>query len=258
MTSEKVMLNLAPAHSATLLVALVLGGCFGPRLVEPETTVSPYPAPKLWAVLPMDNQSGVSFVDPARLADHVAQALQQIRGIEVVPVNRSLEAMARLNLARIDSVTQVHAVMQALDVDGVILGTVTAWDPYEPPRIGLSLSLYSRQIPPNGAFDPRALTYAPVSTALPGEVRFDQPVSQVSDVYDAANGTILLTLEHFAEGRTAPHSPSGWRRYLLNMDLYSQFVTHEAVRRLLREEQARLAGPASEARVDEPNRQWGD
>ncbi len=251
MTSEKVMLGRRCRRLALTLAMLCCGGCFGPRFTQPDPQISPYPAPKLWAVVPFDNQSGTSLVDPARAADHVAQQLQQVEGITVVPVNRVLEAMALDNRPRIESVHDAMALMQSLEVDGLIVGTITAWDPYEPPKIGATLSLYARSVPNHGGLDTRRLTHAPTATTLPGELEYRQPVNQVSGYFDASNGSILNALEAYTDGRVPPDSAAGWRGYLLNMNLYHEFVSHELTRRLLLAEYERLYPQASSSPADE-------
>jgi len=249
LTSEKVMLNRSRpcgrTAPAVLAVLMLMAGCqfFEKDIEQPDTTASPYPSAKLWAVAPIRNESGTTLVDSLVVADKIAQQLQQVDGITVVPVNRVLQAMQSTELKQVNSVGDAMGLMQTLDVDGLIVGTVTAWDPYEPPKIGATVQLYSRRVPDAQAVDTRALTYAATDRRLPGLTEHSQPIAQASGYFDAANGAVLKNLRHYATGRTPPRSAAGWRSYLLSMDLYTEFVSHELTRQLLESERRRLNPP---------------
>ena len=258
MTSEKAMLSRMPDPAGCLTIGLLtivcamVVGC-GPRIDEPAVYASPYPAPKLWAVMPFRNESGTTIPDGVRLADKLTQRLQQIDGIDVLPVNRVIEAANATEIGPIDSVGEAISLMQALDVDGLIVGSISAWDPYEPPKIGATIQLYSRRNPGNSsAVDTRSLTYAATDQELPGTTRFDQPVATAGGYFDAANGGVLKRLTAYAEGRSGYESPSGWRAYLINMDLYSEFVSHELMRRLFKAEWERLTAERQATPLTQP------
>jgi hypothetical protein len=243
MTSEQAMLS----RSLATLIAVwagAIGGCdLLPKKVErPQSLSSPYPAPKVWAVAPLRNESGTTQLDPLRVSDQIAQQVQQVHEIDVVPVNRVVEAMQAAKLREVGSKVDALALINTLDVDGLIVGSLSGWDPYQPPKIGATLQLYARTLPRNeAALDPKALTRAPSDATLPGLRPHRQPVATASGYFDAANGDVRARLLAYAEGRVPPES-AGWRRYLLDMDLYGEFVSHELVRRLLGAEWKRLHG----------------
>ena len=221
-------------------------------MAMPRMFSSPYPAPKLWAVMPFRNESGTSAVDGVAFADRLAQQLQQVEGVRVLPVNRVIETMASREMGVVDTVGEAMELAGALGVDGLLVGTITAWDPYEPPKIGAAVQLYSRGR--GGAMervDPRRLSRSTRGGALPGAVRHAQPVAEAGGYFDAANGRIRRNLRHYARGRSPLDSPAGWRRYLLDMDLYSEFVSSELMRRLFAAEWDRLRkGTASDDTSD--------
>lgn len=233
------------AAMAAMLAMLVMTGCGGPeRMPEPKVFPSPYPGVKLWAVMPFRDESGTSEVDGAAMADRLTQQLQQVEGVNVLPVNRVLEAMEERGLIIVDSAADAMELAAALGVDGLLVGTITAWDPYDPPRIGAAVQLYS---PGRGGgsagLDPRRLrgaaTGGPVFDGPNGTDR-GQPIAQAAGYFDAANGTVRKHLRLYAEGRAPIDSPAGWRAYVLNMDRYSEFVSHELMRRLFASEWDRL------------------
>src|SRR5438270_1998283 len=85
-----------------------------------------------WAVAPVLNLSGEKAVDPILQADLLYQQLQQVEGLTVIPVNRTAEAMAALHWDKIQSEQQAAIVCEMLGCDGLIVATVTAYDPYNP------------------------------------------------------------------------------------------------------------------------------
>ncbi len=247
MTSEKAML---PRHPRTVaarcgalfvLVAMFAGCDTPPKLDQPGVLNSPYPGPKLWAVAPLNNESGTTLVDTVVLSDKIAQAMQEVRGIDVVPVNRVLAAMSKLEMSGVQSVADARQLMTALGTDGLFVGTLSAWDPYEPPKIGATIQLIARQAPiADGNVDSRELTYQATGDRPGVTTVHRQPVAQASGYYDAANHQVIGDLHTYAIGRTPLQSPSGWRRYLLSMDLYSEFVSYMLTRELLEHEWHRL------------------
>ncbi len=243
MTSEKVYLSRTLCLAvAAMVVSVSLVGC-AKRIERPTTLTSPYPGPKVWAVVPFRNESGTSLVDSAAMADRMAQQVQQVEGVTVLPVNRVFAAMSAMKLREVNTVADAMGLMQTLGADGLVVGTITAWDPYEPPKIGAQVQLYAKRGVYRGTgIDSRSLTYAASDRLPQGTVRYDQPVSSAGGYFDAANGDVMYRLMAFAKGRTPDDSPSGNRRYLLNMDLYSEFVSHELTRRLFSAEWQRLTG----------------
>ncbi len=230
------------------------GGCAGnggeARLESPLITVAPYDAAqgeRLWAVLPPRNESGVSLVDPLWIGDRLVGAVQEVQGLRCLPINRTLEAMRELEMAEVATPEDVRMLSQALGVDGVIVGTVTAFDPYDPPVLGLTLALHLRSGEQTGGrVDSRALSSQPREIVLPGSLHGGAPSSVVSEHLDARSHDVIAFVQDFARGRDDPRRALGWRRYLASMDLYTQFSAFHAVRRLLEEEGRRLASGASE------------
>jgi hypothetical protein len=200
----------------------------------------------LWAVIPLANESGTEVFDPLVISDKLVAAAEEIEGVRTVPLNRTLQAMRSLGLTGIREPAQVRQLAAAMGVDGIIVGTITAFDPYDPPTIGLSLALYSRSDasgsrPGPDPIDPRTLTQAPTDTLtrLPGGIG-GRPAAVVSANLDARDHGVLIALRDYAEGRHDPVSALGWRRYTASMDLYTQFATQHLVAALVKQERERL------------------
>jgi hypothetical protein len=239
-TSARRVHRRSTAISLLLLALAMLSGC-APTLTPPVALASPYAEPRLWAVVPLSNESGVSMIDTARIADLFAQEAEQVSGIDMVPVNRVILAMRQLDMRAVVSAADALALIDMLDVDGLVVGTVTAYDPYRPPTLGMAVQLFTRGAGTQSDLDPRALTISPVGEIAPGGVAPSNPVAQATGVFDASNHETLQQLSEYATGRSEPESAFGKDIYLVNMELYTKFVSYRLLRGLLGAEFQRLA-----------------
>ncbi len=220
------------------IAALVLGsgGCGGDDKPQYgfETPLSlPGRTRQTWAVAPIVNLSGQNAVDPILQADLFYQQLQQVGGLNIIPVNRVVEVYASLRIDQVRSEQQAALICELLGCDGLLVATVTAYDPYDPPKLGASLALFARgsfQRPAN--VDPRELARRAAPSAdenLPMRSSF----AQVVGMFDAANGSIRARLAQYAQGRNDPSGAYQDRIYLVEMDRYCGFVYHSLIRDLL-------------------------
>lgn len=250
---------------ASLLAALIVAG-FLPacaskpdprdRLDVPAVLVAPYDTARrevVWAVLPPRNESGTSFVRTDLVGDELVAAVQQIRGVRCLPLNRALEAANELGMpdGPMDAGDAVR-LAEALGVDAVIASSITAYDPYDPPVMGLALALYSRPgamtRTANADLDTRALAVAFTDFGRFDGVRFaGEPLTVVSEHLDARDHGVLMALRRYANGRSDPNSSLRWRVYTASMELYTRFAAHHAVGRLIDEEWMRMAREAHAA-----------
>jgi hypothetical protein len=223
---------------ALAAVALVtLGGC---APVDPPYGTEyirhlPRDGRAVWAVAPAINLSGQRGVDPLLQADLVYEQVQQVGGLTVVPVNRVVEVYAGLGIEQVQSPEQAALVCDLLGCDALLVPTVTAFDPYDPPKLGASLQLFRKPgtyaRPAN--VDPRELARAaspPVEQSLPQDGQFVQAIG----MFDAANGSVREALFAYARGRNDPVGPMGAKEYLVSMDRYCGVVYQSLTGDLLR------------------------
>ncbi len=264
-----VPISRAALVAGALALAPMLGACTGSRkdvLVQPETLSAPrYPglsgrAP-VWAVAPLRNESGVSVVDPLVVTDQLARQAHAVDGLDVIPLNRTIAVMRALRMDEVQSPVEARRLAEALGADAIIVGTMTAWDPYNPPKIGLSLALFARDgspmvwSPPAQPVSGRsqdtpetfALETSGRDTTLVSAGFSDEPMSTASEHLDGANHAVQMQVKNYARGRHDTVSALGWRRYLASMPLYTEFVSHRLVGRLLEEERRRVGGPIAQA-----------
>ncbi len=253
----------AGAAIALVLTASLSTACAKKdQLVPPRVLISPYEPGRSevrWAVAPLANESGVSTVNVLAICDKLTAAIEEVQGVSSVPVNRTLAAMEAKGLRAIRTPQEARIIADALGVRALLLGTVTAYDPYDPPKLGLTLALYwvDAQGSADGSLDPRALQAAYSDTSTLPRTRFkERPASVVAEHLDASNHEVLKNLQAFAVGRNDPNSALGWRRYTASMELYTEFAAYWCIHRLLEEERSRLgptAGP-EQASKDKPLR----
>jgi len=247
-------------RAITPLLAVTLSlGCASekPELTAPGIHTAPYDTRNgevLWALVPLANESGTTVVDPLAVSDAVVAAAQEIRGVRCLPTNRVIEAMRAMGMTQgVRSEAEARALATRLGVEGILVGTITAWDPYDPPTIGLSLAFFPAEASTAADVDPRQLTRAATDSSNANKTNFSsrQPVV-ISEHLDARSHEVQLRLRQFALGRSDEGSAYGWRVYLASMDLYTNFAAYELVGKLLQEEWLRLARESTRQAVGGP------
>jgi len=140
-----------------MLAGMALVGTTGCSLVIPDISHQPVvhnPFPQLSkvAVAPFFNQSDEPTVDGRVFAMAYYAELQSVPGFEVVPLGVVEEAIIRnqINLAH---PSEARRLAHVLGVDVVVIGAVTDYSPYYPPRCGLRIEWYAansgyHEIPP--------------------------------------------------------------------------------------------------------------
>ncbi len=219
-----------------IVAACLMSGCADkPPVYGRENQLSiPGTQTRIWAVAPVLNLSGQPGVDPLLQADILYQQLQTVGGLTVIPVDRVAQVYAAAHIEQIQTPEQATIVMDALGCEGLVVATVTQFDPYNPPKWGGSLQLFQRatsvnRTPPP---DPRELLRA---GAPPAEANLPQVPEMVQAVgmFDATNGTVRDALLTYALGRHEPLGPMGVKEYFASMDRFAGFAYHSLIEDLL-------------------------
>jgi hypothetical protein len=135
-----------------LLWCVILGYCLTgcsalPDISHQPRYHNPFPQLSRVAILPFYNLSAEPTVDQDKIALAYYNELQAIRGFEVVPIGVT-KAMLSSNAPALLSGKHIPAeefqrLAQILGVDAVVVGAVTEYSPYYPPRLGLSVRWYA-------------------------------------------------------------------------------------------------------------------
>lgn len=136
------------------LFALPAAGCV---MIEVGVT-NPIVGLTTVAIAPFFNVSQEPVVDGRQFALAYFAELQKTPGFQVVPVGITEQAI-RQNRLEMDSPLDVLKLSELLGVDAVVVGAVTDYSPYYPPRVGLQVSWYSAKpwaFEPGPPLDPSA------------------------------------------------------------------------------------------------------
>jgi hypothetical protein len=142
---------------AALLAAAVLGGAGGCHAVFPDVSYQPVvhnPFPQLSrvAIAPFFNQSDEPTVDGRKFALAYFSELQAVPGYEVVPLGVVEEAIIH-NQIDLSHAGEARRLGKILGVDAVVVGSITDYYSYYPPRCGMRVEWYAvnagfHEIPP--------------------------------------------------------------------------------------------------------------
>jgi len=240
----------------------LLSGCgsSGPKLTPPNVIPAPYDTAQgdvLWAVVPLRNESGTSTFDILRFSDEIVAACSEIPGVSTVPVNRTLTTMRALEMTELTTPDDVRTLADEMGVDAIIVGTVTAYDPYRP-TFGVALALYAidnrMYVYADAGFDVDTLRYQPTEWqyfhAVSGNP--NDPVSVMSTVYDGENHSVKLQVKNYATGRHDVESALGWERYIKSMVLFTKFAAHQSVDQLIQNEWIRVTRAMGQQSQESP------
>lgn len=167
-------------RSAALVIGLCLlqlstGCALAPDAKKRERFHNPLPQLHRIAVLPFFNQSGEPTLDEIAVAESYYAELQAIPGFEVLPIGVSTNKWREYQVypgLEVNGDSQVlpstfQAFAQYLGVDAVVVGSVTDYSPYSPPRFALTTRWYAA----NQGFHP-----VPVGYGLPWGTKAEKKI----------------------------------------------------------------------------------
>lgn len=103
---------------------------------------NPFPQLSKVAIVPFFNQSTEATVDGRKLAEAYFNELQLIPGFRVTPIGVVEQAM-RDNDIRMNRPDDARRLAKLLRVDAVVVGAVTDYTPYYPPRLGMHVEWWA-------------------------------------------------------------------------------------------------------------------
>jgi hypothetical protein len=128
-----------------LLLAILLlnSGCaFLPEVRHKPVVRNPFPQLARVAVAPFFNLSTESTVDGRQFALAYYNELQLVPGYEVVPIGVVESKIEEFKIS-LGSPQDARKLAQLLGVDAVVVGAVTDFSPYYPPRCGLRVEWHA-------------------------------------------------------------------------------------------------------------------
>ena len=155
-------------------LGLLLSGCsLLPEIAHQPTIHNPFPQLSKVAIAPFFNLSSEPTVDGRRFALAYFNELQLVPGFEVVPVGVVERAMMD-NQISLAGPEDARRLAQLLEVDALVIGAVTDYSPYYPPRCALQVEWYAA----NPCFHPIPPGYGlpwgtPEEEEIPGPLVFE-------------------------------------------------------------------------------------
>jgi len=113
-----------------------------PEIVHQPTLHNPFPQISKVAVAPFFNASFEPTLDGRKVADAYAAELGEVPGYVVIPVSQVDAAIQAYGL-RLDNEADARQLAQMLQVDAVVVGAVTEYTPWYPPRMTLQVSWFT-------------------------------------------------------------------------------------------------------------------
>ena len=189
-------------------------------------------------VAPAMNPSTSTDIEMIEFTNALASELQQVEGLNVVPIGRVYQYLSSQKMATVGSVEEAKALAEVFKAQATIVAAITEYDPYDPPRMGLAVQLYAvSPLPaPTGTpgFDPVAAS----RSAVPFEVTDDLKNRPRDDVQRIFSGRSLETeklAQLYAKRRMADDTPFGWRRFLIDQREFQRLCCYGVIREMLGE-----------------------
>ena len=212
---------------ATLLALILIAGC-GPLPQEGDDR--PVSAFGAVAVLPFVNRTGVAF-DGDEFANILASELVKAGAARVLrPAQvRAVEDPGD----NVRSAGDAVRLGRRLRADVVIACAVTDYDPYDPPKVALSIQVLKVSAgPASGADLDRMIQSAswrrgPLTVGRDGAAH---ALAAFEAVYDAQDPETRRALRAYARGRESAFP--GEREFLAVQSRYLQFVSAQVIQRL--------------------------
>jgi hypothetical protein len=157
-------------------------------------------------VLPFAREASVT-ADCQKVRDAFVAELQKLRRFEVVPLPADAREDDELNASLARGRLSTEAMVRLCErysLDGVFVGSVTAWRAYTPPHLGLRTQLIS--------------------------VHSGAPIWATDAIYDAADRTTVSDLRHYYKASQRDDGNlHGWELTLLAPGKFTNYVAHRLV-----------------------------
>ena len=178
-----------------VILTLSLSGCsLWPHTARLPLLHNPYPQLSKIAIVPFFNQSNEKTVDGRQFTLAYFNELQLIPGYEVVPLG-VVEGAIRDGQITLRGPEEARRLAQVLGVDAVVIGSVTDFYPYYPPRCAMRVEWYAA----NPGFHPIPPGYGlpwgtKAAKEIPPNVIFDAEMALAKEQLKTQTPEIPVTL----------------------------------------------------------------
>jgi hypothetical protein len=210
---------------AAILAGMALVTVPGCHLIIPDVghqpvIRNPFPQLSRIAVAPFFNQSDEPTVDGRKFALAYYAELQAVAGFEVVPLGVVEEAILE-HQVDLSSAGEARRLARILGVDAVVIGSVTDYTPYYPPRCGLRVEWYAanpgfHDIPPGYGlpwgtpeqeFIPEPLVFEAEMALAKAQLATQTPACELPPIAPPPRPATPLPPQLFSPTPLSPQSP---------------------------------------------------
>jgi hypothetical protein len=234
-----------------VIIGLIMpAGC---TIQHGSTTVEPDPEPaQVVVVAPVLNLSNSTDWDPLRVTDVLASEFQSFPDIVVIPVNRTLAALALRGQSTVETPQDALELAREFQADAIVVAAITEYDPYDPPRVGIVMQWYDTgrrqavtRLDPVAA-SRQAADLVPAGSV--GDAALVTPTLQIQQVYNAAENAVQNDIRAFAASRSGYKTAYGAQIHTKSQELFVRYCCWASIRTMLLERtSSRTAPEAAEA-----------
>lgn len=200
-----------------LTILMAFCGCsLLPEVAHQPTLHNPFPQLSKVAIAPFFNLSEEKTLDGRQFAEAYFNELQLVPGFEVVPVGVVEQAILRhqIQFNGSNAADEARRLAQILGVDAVVIGAVSDYSPYYPPRCAMQVEWYAA----NPCFHPIPPGYGlpwgtPGEKQIPGPLVFEAEFALAKAQLETQTPKVDYTLlnptgiDNGGQGATGPISP---------------------------------------------------
>ena len=194
-------------------------------------------------VAPVMNLSTTAAVDTIEVTNALASELGQVEGINVVPLGRVYQYLSQVSTTgvagTVGNAEEARGLAQVFKAQATIVAAVTEYDPYDPPRMGLAVQMYTTgAVPPatgSAGFDPVSSSREAVPFPVTDDAA-NRPRDMIHRVYSGRDLDTKALAQLYARQRMADGSPYGWRRFLIDQRAFQRLCCYGVIREMLGEE----------------------
>lgn len=221
---------MSKSRTVVQLLLPLLAGCSFHSSKYLKYPPNPYPHVRTIAVAPFLDEGKGNGLETAEI---FANELAQVPGVRVIRPGHVKDAVLK-DASRIANVQEALAAAKRLGADAILVGVVTDYDPYPPPRAGIAIQMFAEGTEGRGGGgDPTAevLSGRPLRVAPSERCHL---VIAFERVFDAHQAATRAELRSYAESFTPEDRGFQDERYFLSVyERYLHFCANVMIRELL-------------------------